>query len=209
VLLVPLRRQNSERRSSPAFILANFLQFSLILFQKMSPGTLWTNKNKNGKAVSEPNTEDSGDENTNEAVKFARFRSFFLDADLKINVRICKFQDDTSSIGSASTTDNTSSRSETPVQRGQKRKGRFSNRRKTPKSTSKPLYKFTCFIKEDHGQPLFGAQFNHHLKDGQPVVFACVGANRVSIYECPEDGGIKLLQCYADTDVKRDIYCHF
>jgi len=34
----------------------------------MSPGSLWTNKNKNGKATSEPNTEDSGDENTNEAV---------------------------------------------------------------------------------------------------------------------------------------------
>ncbi|XP_065342070.1 polycomb protein eed-A [Cloeon dipterum] len=147
----------------------------------MSPGTLWTNKNKNGKAPSETNTEDSGDENTNEA-------------------------DDTSSIGSASTTDNTSSRSETPVQRGVKRKGRASNRRKASKAVSKPLYKFTCYAKEDHGQPLFGVQFNHHLKDGQPVVFACVGSNRVSIYECPDEGGIKLLQCYADTDAYENYY---
>ncbi|XP_076176869.1 polycomb protein EED isoform X2 [Ptiloglossa arizonensis] len=69
------------------------------------------------------------------------------------------------SIGSNSTAG--THRSDTPTRSARyRRKGR--RRSKTAKYKScadKPLYKYCCSVKEDHGQPLFGVQFNHHLKE--------------------------------------------
>lgn len=107
--------------------------------------------------------------------------------------------DETSSIGSESTADNTS-RSDTPT-RKRKRRGP----RKGYKHC-KLAYKCPIYLKEDHGQPLFGVQFNHYLKPPQPEIFATVGSNRVTIYECLADGTVGLAQAYCDPDTDENYY---
>jgi len=108
--------------------------------------------------------------------------------------------EETSSIGSSSTVD-TTTRSDTPtLMKGKKIK------RGRKKVTPKINYKFSCYLKEDHCQPLFGVQFNHYLQEGQPLVFATVGSHRISIYECLENGGLKILQTYADPDAEENFY---
>lgn len=107
---------------------------------------------------------------------------------------------ETSSVGSTCT-DNTSNGSESHQVRTKRRR-----QKKKVSKVSKALYKFACYVKEDHGQPLFGCQFNHSLKKGEPPVFAAVGSNRVTIYQCLENGETKLLQSYSDPDVDEIFY---
>lgn len=111
-------------------------------------------------------------------------------------------QDDKSSTASTIMED-ASSRSDTPTQGVGGRRGRGRNK----KWRTKLQFKCTNFVKEDHGQPIFGIDVNKNTKDGEPIVFASVGHNRVTIYELQENGKIKLLQAYADPCADENFYC--
>ncbi|XP_072019248.1 polycomb protein EED-like [Amphiura filiformis] len=67
-------------------------------------------------------------------------------------------------------------------------------------------YKCSCYIKEDHSQPIFGVSFCDNTKEGDAPVFAAVGSNRVSVYELKENGSMKLLQSYIDADSDENFY---
>ncbi|XP_037026065.1 polycomb protein eed-B [Bradysia coprophila] len=105
---------------------------------------------------------------------------------------------------SVTSTSDTTSRSATPSgtikKRGPKRR-----KSKLPK-VPRPPFKFVTYFKEDHNQPIFGTAFCQHLKPGEPIIFASAGSNRVTIYECQKNGGIKLLQCYSDPDTDEVFY---
>ncbi|RWS20786.1 hypothetical protein B4U80_03854 [Leptotrombidium deliense] len=77
----------------------------------------------------------------------------------------------------------------------------------TKNKVCKLQYKYTTFFKESHNFPLFGIQINPYLQDDRRYVFATVGSNRISIYECLESGGLRLLQAYADPDTEENFYC--
>ncbi|GFS16139.1 polycomb protein EED [Elysia marginata] len=45
------------------------------------------------------------------------------------------------------------------------------------------------------------------MKESDPVLFATVGHNRVTIYECYDGGKVKLLQSYVDQCTEENFYC--
>ncbi|KAL5009886.1 hypothetical protein ScPMuIL_012191 [Solemya velum] len=113
--------------------------------------------------------------------------------------------DDNESLSTISTLlEEASNRSDTPTQQsGGRRFGRGKNKLKK----CKLQYKCTNFFKEDHRQPIFGISINQNQREGHPVVFATTGHNRISLYECQENGKIKLLQAYADPSTDENLYC--
>ena len=74
------------------------------------------------------------------------------------------------------------------------------------KLNSKNLFKCTNSLKEDHSLPLFGVSFcMNNIKSDYPL-FATVGSNRITVYECRENGYIKLIQAYCDPDSEENFY---
>ncbi|XP_064404709.1 polycomb protein EED-like [Halichondria panicea] len=65
-------------------------------------------------------------------------------------------------------------------------------------------YKFLSQVKEEHGLPLFGVQFN--WSQGNTDFFATVGSNRATVYKCNDDGSIAPTQAYSDTDPEENFY---
>uniref|UniRef100_A0A1A9WA11 Polycomb protein esc n=1 Tax=Glossina brevipalpis TaxID=37001 RepID=A0A1A9WA11_9MUSC len=80
------------------------------------------------------------------------------------------------------------------------------NRTYSKTKVNRPSYKYNCHLKEDHGQPIYGVTFNHLLGKDQPLIFATVGSNRCSVYQCPQNGGLKLQIVYADPDPNEIFY---
>lgn len=74
------------------------------------------------------------------------------------------------------------------------------------KQIQRSLFKCVNSLKEDHGKPLFGVSFNQFMGENEPQMFATVGSNRATIYECCENGYIKLLQAYEDPDQDETFY---
>ncbi|XP_068150317.1 polycomb protein esc [Drosophila tropicalis] len=121
-------------------------------------------------------------------------------------------RDETASVFSTTTT---TTRSKSPNTR---KLNRLCRRAKAPKIVQ-PLYKYSYHVREDHNHQIFGVQFNPFL-DRNQLVFATVGKDRVSIYECVKqnathnsddeedqpDHGIRLLQVYADPDTDESFY---
>nr|XP_002128612.1 polycomb protein eed [Ciona intestinalis] len=90
-----------------------------------------------------------------------------------------------------------------PAQKTKRGKGKSKISKKLP---AKGLFKCTNSLKEDHGQPLFGVSFCHQTSKDEYPMFASVGSNRIAVYECRDDGYIKLLQAYSDPESEENFY---
>lgn len=109
---------------------------------------------------------------------------------LRISADLSKQDDscDTSSIGTVETEASQSSASRSRWPKGHKR------RKVAGKRRTKCPFTLTCHFKEVDNQPIFGVAFNPHLQASGHYVFATASSNRISFYECTQDGSVNLLQ---------------
>lgn len=106
-----------------------------------------------------------------------------------------------------------SSRCDTPPNSSRRKKSN-PPRQNSSAGRCRLQFKCICSVKEDHGQPIFGAQFNYFSGVGEGLLLATVGSNRVTIYECSvkesqndePSCSVKLLQAYADVDSDENFY---
>lgn len=66
---------------------------------------------------------------------------------------------------------------------------------------------FRCHGKENHDKPIYGCKFNHLLKESL-YIFATVGGNNISIFQCLSNGLVDMLLTFDDPDVSQSFIFH-
>lgn len=90
-----------------------------------------------------------------------------------------------------------------------------SSSRSTKASNQPKKWRPKGFVKEEGGsksnssrdEALYGVQFNPYLQKCGQYVFATVGRNRASVYECESSGAIRLRQSFVDSEQDEIYYC--
>ncbi|KAL4154607.1 hypothetical protein PRNP1_006725 [Phytophthora ramorum] len=74
-----------------------------------------------------------------------------------------------------------------------------------PRLRSKKSYKFSSYAREDHGNALYCVAFCDVLPIYERM-FAVAGDNRLTVYECLENGGLDVIQVYCDGDQEEQYF---
>lgn len=69
-----------------------------------------------------------------------------------------------------------------------------------------PKFSLSHYIREDHKKPIYCVQFNPYYASGQSRVFASVGSNRATIYECKDSNKITPLSVFMDSNPEEVFY---
>ncbi|GLD93425.1 hypothetical protein PINS_up002017 [Pythium insidiosum] len=69
----------------------------------------------------------------------------------------------------------------------------------------KKPYKFSGYVREDHGKAIYAVAFCDILPLYEKY-FAAAGGNRVTVYECMENGALDVIQVYVDGDTDEQYF---